>query len=196
MAKLLYVFMFLLIGSCSQKKTEQESDIFFIISNKKIPFIPTDPSEPPSPPRPFYTHFNFIVTNNSKVYLFINDSEYLNCEPNEVESLFSQLVSQDMVEIRSDTLLQFLQNTYGQPSINRKYADSLDRQIQLNRNYLTTIISSSDTIMNGAVKTLMFYFDDRGFPPYFLRKCTQQEERVIRVKIQKRLLNKSIRTDI
>ncbi len=144
----------------------------------KEQIIDSSDSAPPHPPALFYAQHNFIVYTNGKTYYHDKFKDFGWCGTGVDTSnpAFLNLNTSDLVELTDDNLVRFVRNTVQDSS-------SYHRKV-------TAIISSpTDTITNKHFKEIINVFRQEKFNIYSVRKTTEEENVVLKHKIENRDYN-------
>ena len=154
------------------EKKNEKSEIYFIIQHS-MPISSEILNIPPLPPKSFYGNFNFILLDNSTIYVHSqkNDGKCFTgiCE-SKPKRVF--LIPDSLKVIKIDSLPQFLRTI-------------VNKSIEKDRYFFATISAPTDTIKNPGFRIINDYFKSQKKMSWIIRSCTEEEKFVALAKFEK-----------
>jgi hypothetical protein len=171
---LIYIFLAASFLACD-KAFEEQGVVYHVI---KEPVVDLTSLAPPPPPALYYGQHNFILCADGKTYYHSKHNNYGWCGTGIDTSNpdFISLHPSDIVELTDDNLVRFVRSAVRDTSSHH-------------RKVAATISSPTDSIKNRHFKEIVNVFRQENFNIYTIRKTTEEEQVVLRHKIENKEYN-------
>lgn len=168
---IIFMFCYVILFNDFSSNKHPNDKIYYIIEHpeKQINIEKIELVNLPPPP-PFYSFYNFILLDTTKIFYHSKYIDYTgDCLTDHTTPVVIDLIPENLIEIKIDSLKRFLDKTIA------------TKQTSSAMNYIT-ISSPSDTIKNRAFTIITEYKNQKKFH-LNIRNWTEEEQYVLDAKM-------------